>query len=108
MYGSRGGNGVIAVYTKHGYYIKHGELNFSMLGYQRKKNFTPMAADNINKLIKDKNFPVTVYWAPDLLITGQKDAHLAFAFKKDMDKLVVILEGTNYNGTLAYSLAVLK
>lgn len=108
MYGSRGGNGVIAVYTKHGYYIKHGEINFSMLGYQRMKNFKPLSPDNMNKLVKDQNFPVTVYWAPDLVVTGQKDAHIRFPYKKETSKLVVIIEGTDYNGTPAYTLSVLK
>ena len=108
MYGSRGGNGVIAVYTKHGYYINHGVLTFSMLGYQRKKNFSPLPQDNLNELIKNKDLPVTIYWAPDLVVTGQKDAHIMFPYKEDTDKLVVIVEGTDYNGTPAYSLITLK
>jgi TonB-dependent SusC/RagA subfamily outer membrane receptor len=33
MYGSRGANGVIAIYTKHGTFMKKGEISFSMLGY---------------------------------------------------------------------------
>jgi TonB-dependent SusC/RagA subfamily outer membrane receptor len=39
IYGMRGGNGVIAVYTKRGQFMKRGVVEFEMLGYNTPRNF---------------------------------------------------------------------
>jgi TonB-dependent SusC/RagA subfamily outer membrane receptor len=39
FYGSRGANGVIAVYTKRGQFMVRGKIEFDMLGYSTPRRF---------------------------------------------------------------------
>ncbi len=57
IYGLRGGNGVIAVYTKRGYYMLKGEIDFSLTGYQKPERFSFK--------IGEKDLPQTLLWLPE-------------------------------------------
>ena len=107
MYGSRGGNGVIAVYTKRGNYMKHGEISFSMLGYQSKESFHPQNQIKLGKGADTGFSPLTLYWEPELKVERNRYSSMEFPVNKEIKKMVVIVEGTDYNGRLAYSIAVI-
>jgi TonB-dependent Receptor Plug Domain len=70
MFGARGSNGIIAIYTKRGFNVKRGELTFQMLGYIYPKKFI---LSNINdNLYKKYNVSKTVHWNPDVKIVDNK------------------------------------
>lgn len=66
IYGSRGANGVIAIYTKQGFNINIGELRKTILGFHAIKKFSPQEK--------------TVFWQPPTKISS--NANFSFAFKK--------------------------
>lgn len=66
IYGSRGANGVIAVYTKRGEFMKRGFLDFKMLGYATPREFySPDYSVRSTEGINDLR--TTLYWKPDIV-----------------------------------------
>jgi TonB-dependent SusC/RagA subfamily outer membrane receptor len=62
IYGVRGGNGVISVRTKTGMYMKHGEIDITLVGYQK-----PGVFKYGNKPKETENLiPKTVIWVPEM------------------------------------------
>jgi TonB-dependent SusC/RagA subfamily outer membrane receptor len=106
MFGSRGANGVIAIYTKHGMFMKKGEISFSMLGYHIVEHFSSPPDVLIEKRIEDDQLPVTLYWNANIKMSASQHASISFPIKNIPDKQIqVIVEGINNAGTAGYCFA---
>jgi TonB-dependent SusC/RagA subfamily outer membrane receptor len=64
IYGLRGANGVIAVYTKRGEYMIKGQLEFGLIGYQAPLQFDDGTPEG--DVLKDERLPYTLAWIPEL------------------------------------------
>lgn len=99
IYGSRGGNGVIAVYTKKGYYYKRGELRFKMLGYHTPKAFYVPKYDIKRKVNNGKkDCRTTVYWKPNVKTDKTGKAYIEFYQSDIADDFEVVIEGMSEKG----------
>ncbi len=98
LYGSRGANGVVAVYTKRGHYMKRGVLEFEMLGYSTPRVFyqpkyTPGAEPNDN---------YTVYWNPAVHTNAAGKARVLFEKPVIEGNYKFDLQGISYSGHAAF------
>ncbi len=64
VYGSRGGNGVIAIYTQKGHFMKRGEINFKKSGFYRAKEFYSPKYTAETIFAQNK----TIFWFPKIEI----------------------------------------
>jgi len=98
IYGVRGSNGVIAVYTKKGFYYKRGEIRFKMLGYHKAKQFysPKYEANKINWETSDLR--KTVYWNPSIKTGKDGKAHVSFYQSDIIDQFEIVIEGMSKNG----------
>lgn len=93
IYGTRGGNGVIAVYTLDGteakdeQNAKNGTVSFYHPGYYQAKTFNPNA-----------NNSSTLYWNPDLKVSPSENTKITFNATKS-GTYKVLLEGITSDGT---------
>lgn len=67
IYGMRGANGVIAIYTKRGQFMKRGVIEFEMLGYSTPRNF--YQPKYVPETEPESNY--TLFWQP-LIVTNEK------------------------------------
>lgn len=103
MFGSRGANGVIAIYTKHGSFMKHGEISFSMLGYHVVEEFYSPSNKTLANRINNQQLPITVFWYPQLIIQPSESVYVTFPLSTFPSQgLHVILEGINDEGRAGY------
>ncbi|MBA7519502.1 Vitamin B12 transporter BtuB [subsurface metagenome] len=107
IYGSRGANGVIAVYTKRGSFMKKGEISFSMLGYHLTERFYSPTETSLNNRIQKNQLPVTIYWNPDLVLHNGITIITVPVKETNLIKTIVI-EGTDQNGKLGYAFLTLE
>ncbi len=94
IYGSRGGNGVIAVYTLDG-----SEENDEQNNRKRGLSFYHPGYYLSRKFYQDKDNPTTLYWNPDLKLEGSNNAKIAFNTANKSATYKVLLEGITSNGT---------
>ena len=66
IYGSRGGNGVIAIYTKRGRFMRKGVIDFNMLGYYSAREFYLPKYGETNSEINIDDKETTLYWNPEI------------------------------------------
>jgi TonB-dependent SusC/RagA subfamily outer membrane receptor len=104
IYGSRGGNGVIAIYTKRGFYLRKGIMEFQMLGYQwPRKFYQPVFAAG-----ESPDDAKTIGWFP-VVVTDDKGNAKAIIRKPEIQgKLRVIIEGISYDGHAGYTDVVVE
>jgi TonB-dependent SusC/RagA subfamily outer membrane receptor len=107
MYGSRGGNGVIAVYTKRGQFMKKGEISFSMLGYHIAEKFHSPSTDLIKRRIEKQELPVTIYWNPELQLSDD-ELVLSIPLERSNKEIVILLEGIDQQGKLGFAYARMR
>jgi len=94
IFGVRGGNGVIAVYTKRGQFMRRGVIEFDMLGYCKPARFYQPRYQTGN----EPGHNHTVYWEP-VIITDEKGRARII-----LDKPLVegdyrfVIEGISYQG----------
>jgi TonB-dependent SusC/RagA subfamily outer membrane receptor len=98
IYGSRGANGVVAVYTKRGQFILRGVIEFEMLGYSAPRVFyepkyKPGAEPEDN---------YTVYWNPIILTNAAGKARVLFDKMKIAGNYRFDLQGISYSGHAAF------
>ncbi len=74
IYGARGANGVIAIYTKHGQFVKRGVVEFDMLGYSRPRQFYQP------KYVPETEPPLTytLLWIPEIRTGENGKARIVF------------------------------
>ncbi|WOD45107.1 MG2 domain-containing protein [Hwangdonia lutea] len=94
IYGSRGGNGIVAVYTIDGSEEndeeneRNGIISFYRPGYYQARAFN-----------QDENDSTTLYWNPDLKLEQSNSAKIAFKTAHKSATYKVLLEGIASNGT---------
>ena len=100
IYGLRGANGVIAVYTKKGFYYKRGEIRFKMLGYHTPKKFYTPKYELTNAAALDEitDQRKTIFWAPALQTDKEGRVHLAFYHSDISGKFEIVVEGVDQYG----------
>ena len=108
MYGSRGANGVIAVFTKRGMYMKKGEISFSVLGYHVTEQFYSPSENIIDARIEGAQLPLTVFWKPDITLNKGESLSITFASSTHREGFRVIFEGISTQGNAGYSYAYFK
>ncbi|MDF1547492.1 MAG: TonB-dependent receptor plug domain-containing protein [Bacteroidales bacterium] len=98
IYGMQGVNGVIAVYTKKGFYYKRGEIRFKMLGYHTPKKFYSPKYDANTVNNEKEDLRKTVYWNPSIKTDKNGKAHISFYQSDIVDDFEIIIEGMHENG----------
>lgn len=100
QYGSRGSNGVIAIYTKSGFSAQTPEpnyLTYKIPGYNRSRPFySPDYSDASNS--KNPDFRTTVFWKPDLLTNDQGKASVEFYSADLATRYRIVVEGVTDRG----------
>jgi TonB-dependent SusC/RagA subfamily outer membrane receptor len=96
IYGSRGANGVIAVYTKRGEFMVKGRIEFKMLGfatphdfYRPKFNYSGTAGENR---------PVTLGWIPEIKTDQNGCATVRQSLPESVERIMIIIEGLSIDG----------
>ncbi|MFN8256039.1 MAG: TonB-dependent receptor plug domain-containing protein [Bacteroidales bacterium] len=98
IYGMRGANGVIAVYTKKGFFMKRGEIRFKMLGFHTPKEFYSPKYETKTITSGYNDFRKTVYWKSDIKTDRDGKARISF-FQSDIeDDFEIVIEGMSRNG----------
>jgi TonB-dependent SusC/RagA subfamily outer membrane receptor len=94
IYGMRGANGVIAIYTKRGEFMKRGVIEFSMLGYNTPRKFYQPRYMPENE--PPSNY--TVFWEP-VIITDENGTASVLMDKPSINgDYRFIIEGISYMG----------
>ena len=107
IYGSRAGNGIMAIYTKDGSeksntmegYKKRGIVSFEHPGYQTKKFYEPLY--KTQKKDGDKaDYRRTIYWNPTLKLNEQHKASISFYTSDVNSPYRIIIEGISLDGKI--------
>jgi TonB-dependent Receptor Plug Domain len=102
IYGVRGGNGVIAFYSRRNESIKQGVFVFDMKGYQKVVEFYVPSSNASQYKPSDYAVPRTLYWDPQVITNEQGIATVKFpnAFKNENTQLTI--EGLTNDGEIIY------
>jgi TonB-dependent SusC/RagA subfamily outer membrane receptor len=105
LFGSKGANGVIAVYTKKGdvnvemkRYIK-GRITQRIRGFRKPSQFYSPKYTNENINNSKPDYRPTLYWEPALLMT-ENQAAFSFYTSDELSEYSVIVEGISKNGKI--------
>ncbi len=99
IFGSRGANGVIAVYTKRGRFMKRGEITFQMLGYVKTREFyVPDYENPENIALPAVDNRATIYWNPEIITDKNGSATVEFFTSDSDEKFNITVEGISLNG----------
>ncbi|KPK86071.1 MAG: hypothetical protein AMS27_05890 [Bacteroides sp. SM23_62_1] len=99
IYGSRGANGVIAIYTKRGRFMKKGILEFKMLGYYNPKEFySPKYGTEFDYLYPDDR--ITLFWTPTIVTDSLGYAEAVFFSSDRTGVFNISLEGVDPKGNI--------
>ena len=102
IYGSRGANGVIAIYTKRGKYIKKGVLESQILGFYRPREFySPKYETRFDYMKADDR--ITLFWAPVIKLDSIGQAEAVFYSSDVRGTFDVTIEGVTFNGEIGES-----
>ncbi|MDP4273287.1 MAG: TonB-dependent receptor plug domain-containing protein [Bacteroidota bacterium] len=101
IYGSRGANGVIAIYTKRGFAVKRG-IDFQMLGYHNAREFYVPKYSSVKDNLKT-DFRTTIYWNPNMVTDDQGMAKVSFYNSDATTTFRVIVEGISASGKVGYN-----
>jgi hypothetical protein len=102
IYGSRGGSGVISIYTR----TQHGDLSgmdrrgfksFPILGYAQTKAFP---APDYSKVTPsgEPDYRTTIHWAPNVWFDGVEKSTVSFYAADMPTTYLVIVKGMTING----------
>jgi TonB-dependent SusC/RagA subfamily outer membrane receptor len=98
IYGSRGGNGVISVYTRRGTFMRKGVIDFKMFGYHRAREFySPKFGTEYDHLIPDERS--TIYWDPMVGTDENGKATISFYNSDRTGTFWIVVEGVSDKGT---------
>jgi MazG family protein len=105
MFGSRGANGVISIYTKRGEVSFRRELlnvsTYMPLGYQRPLEFYAPKYDTPEKLSDDTpDLRTTIYWQPNVKIDETGAAAFDFYTADTETTYSAVIEGVTQNGKI--------
>lgn len=97
IYGVRGANGVIAIYTKRGKFMIKGQINFRMLGYSTPAEFySPKYATQKPDIFEDDR--LTLLWNPKIITDSEGRAEVTFYTSDMPGKYLITLEGISPEG----------
>lgn len=101
IYGSRGGNGVIVIFTKRGKFMIKGVLEFDMLAYASPTKFySPDYSLQPQLMLEDDR--TTLLWIP-MLHTNEKGMAKFDFYSSDIEgNYIIIMEGIGKNGVPVY------
>lgn len=97
VYGMRGGNGVIAIYTKRGKFMIRGRLDFGMLGYTTPTDFYSPKYEpgKIDPFEDDRQ---TLFWAPEINTNTNGVAEVSFYTSDIPGTYLITIEGISKEG----------
>jgi len=95
IYGSRGGNGVIAVYTKTGHNIIRGKLNTYHLGYHTTKKFY------FSELEYSNHYYPTYFWMPEIKTNTKDFVTIKFQLHRNTSSYKISIQGVSEAGTVS-------
>ena len=114
VYGSRGGNGIIAVLTKMGKgewennWVRniHGRITPSFSGFQQAREFysPKYSPENINDARPD--YRPTLLWNPEVAVTNG-EAKIEFFTADNLARYYVFVEGISKNGKICLGTSLL-
>lgn len=107
IYGSRGANGVVAVYTKRGRYIKKGVLESQILGFYRPKEFySPKYETRFDYMKADDR--TTLYWVPVIKLDSLGQAEAVFYSSDMKGTFDVTIQGVSVDGVIGESTSTIN
>ena len=99
IYGARGANGVIAIFTIRGSFAIKGILKFDMLGYHRPREFySPKYGTRFDDLVED--YRTTLYWDPDIRTDSTGIAKISFYCSDISSTFHLVVEGISTEGKI--------
>jgi TonB-dependent SusC/RagA subfamily outer membrane receptor len=104
IYGSRGGNGVIAIYTKHGSFMKKGIIEFQMLGYHWPRKFYQPEFTPDTSVDETE----TISWNPTVITNSEGTARIIIHKPVAEKNLRIVVEGITSKGQAGYAEAVME
>jgi TonB-dependent SusC/RagA subfamily outer membrane receptor len=107
IYGSRGANGVIAVYTKRGKFIKKGILESQILGFYRPREFySPKYETRFDFMKPDDR--ITLYWAPTITLDSIGQAEIVFYSSDVKGTFDITIEGITPDGEIGETISTIN
>ncbi len=99
IYGSRGANGVIAIFTIRGSFIIKGILKFDMLGFHKPREFySPRYGTQFDDLVEDNRS--TLYWDPNIRTDSAGFARISFYCSDISTNFHIVVEGISTEGKI--------
>ncbi len=99
IYGVRGGNGVIAIFTRRGRFLIKGRLEFEMLGYHKPREFyVPRYGTGFDNLMEDNRS--CLYWNPKVRTDSDGRAEVSFYNSEKTGRFYIVTEGISGSGQL--------
>jgi TonB-dependent SusC/RagA subfamily outer membrane receptor len=99
IYGSRGANGVIAIFTIRGSFIIKGILKFDMLGFHKPREFySPKYGTQFDDLVED--YRSTLYWDPNIRTDSTGFAKISFYCSDISTSFHIVVEGISTEGKI--------
>ncbi|KPL13082.1 MAG: hypothetical protein AMS26_15600 [Bacteroides sp. SM23_62] len=99
IYGVRGANGVIAIFTIRGRFMIKGILKFDMLGYHRPREFySPKYGTQFDDLVED--YRSTLYWDPNIRTDSTGLAQISFYCSDISSTFHIVVEGISTEGKI--------
>jgi TonB-dependent SusC/RagA subfamily outer membrane receptor len=97
IYGSRGANGVIAIYTKRGKFMKKGVLDFKMLGYVTPKEYYEPGLEyrSDDPFADDRR---TILWTSSVTSNSEGEASVSFYTSDLKGTYYIQIEGISSDG----------
>ena len=113
IFGSRGGNGVIAIKLKEGVNLKAPTpislAHVSPLGYQKPAEFY-VPKYNVDSVYKSSNpdLRTTIYWNPHMVADSTGVIHVKFYTADKANNYSVVLEGISATGEICRYVGILR
>jgi TonB-dependent SusC/RagA subfamily outer membrane receptor len=99
IYGARGANGVIAIFTIRGRFMIKGILKFDMLGFHRPREFySPKYGTRFDDLVED--YRTTLYWDPYIRTDSTGLAKISFYCSDVRSSFHIVVEGISEEGKI--------
>jgi len=103
IFGVRGGNGVIAIYTKGGEIVYRDTQLFDIIarsieGYAKAKEFYMPDYDNPGPNLAEIDHRATVFWSPKLTPDSTGTCIVSFFNSDDTGNIAIVVEGLLSNG----------
>ena len=107
IYGARGSNGVIAIFTIRGRFMIKGILKFDMLGFHRPREFySPKYGTRFDDLVED--YRSTLYWDPSIRTDSSGLAQISFYGSDIATDFHIVIEGISTDGKIGSNEKIIR